>query len=50
MAATPERNWVWETDEQAELLNPIEGDPEIWHTIGHQEVASLDPTFFVQTP
>jgi len=34
---------------QAALHGPTEGNSDILQTIGHEEVASADPTFFVQT-
>jgi hypothetical protein len=34
---------------QAEILEPIDGEPSTYRSIGKVEVAGADPTIFVQT-
>jgi hypothetical protein len=35
---------------QAEVLEPIEGDPNMKRSVGHLAVAHLEPTIFSQSP
>jgi hypothetical protein len=35
-------------DLQAIVLEPINGEPTLYRTVGHREVASVEPTVFVQ--